>query len=75
VRICSSTLGCQAVTPLSGAKIFSITVIPPGTKKDSALAMDFMGHLSAFIVDDVKLFVSPVKAIVNEFIKQVKKTG
>jgi hypothetical protein len=31
--------------------------------------------ISAFIVDDVKLFVSPVKAIVNEFIKQVKKTG
>jgi hypothetical protein len=29
--------------------------------------------ISAFIVDDVKLFVSPVKAIVNEFIKQVKK--
>ena len=29
--------------------------------------------ISAFIVDDVKLFVSPVKALVNEFIKQVKK--
>jgi hypothetical protein len=31
--------------------------------------------ISAFIVDDVKLFVSPVKAIVSEFIKQVKKAG
>jgi hypothetical protein len=31
--------------------------------------------ISGFIVDDVKLFVSPVKALVNEFIKQVKKAG
>lgn len=31
--------------------------------------------ISAFIVDDVKLFVSPMKALVNEFIKQVKKSG
>lgn len=31
--------------------------------------------ISSFIVDDVKLFVSPVTAIVNEFIKQVKKAG
>jgi hypothetical protein len=30
--------------------------------------------ISDFIVEDVKLFVSPVKAIVNEFLKQVKKS-
>lgn len=31
--------------------------------------------ISGFIVDDIKLFVSPVKAVVNEFVRQVKRTA
>lgn len=31
--------------------------------------------IGEFIVDDLKLFVSPVRALVDEFIRQVKRTG
>jgi hypothetical protein len=31
--------------------------------------------LGEFIVDDFNLFVSPVRAVLNEFIRQIKRTG
>lgn len=31
--------------------------------------------IGEFIVDDLKLFVSPVRAVVDEFTRQVKRTG
>jgi hypothetical protein len=60
-------VGFQVSAPQQKQQVQQQVRQPQPPSKSSALG--------EFIVDDLKLFVSPVKAIVNEFIRQVKRTG
>ena len=55
-------------------QVVGFQVAPPQQKQQQVNPEPPKPTISDFIVEDVKLFVSPVKAIVNEFLKQVKKS-